>query len=338
MIKQKPFRIWYFVVLGVCLFTGCDDRRTTDSGGEQSATEAPLVKAPSFNPDSAYAFVEKQVSFGPRVPNTKPHVQCGDYLIAKLKEYGAAVTVQSFVATAFDGSKLQSRNIIASINPAAPKRILLAAHWDTRPFADQDSTNQNKPIDGASDGASGVAVLLEIARSMQADSAKPGTGVDLILFDSEDYGIPEGQESEDASKVWYCLGSQYWAANKHKPNYAAYYGILLDMVGGKNAKFAKEAMSMQFAGSIMNKVWQLGNRLGYGAYFVNVDSPGITDDHIFVNQTAKIPTIDIIEYNADGDDYFGTYWHTHGDNMSVIDRKTLKAVGQTVLQTVYQEE
>jgi glutaminyl-peptide cyclotransferase len=316
--------------------TACDDKKKPDE--QQQVVEVPLAKAPAFNEDSAYFFVEKQVKFGPRVPNSRPHVQCGDYLISQLKKYGAEVTVQTFVATAFDGTQLQSRNIIASINPAATKRILLSAHWDTRPFADQDTARQRQPIEGANDGGSGVAVLLEIARTIQADSLKPGVGIDIILFDSEDYGAPEWDEKEDNSKVWYCLGSQYWAANKHKPGYSAYYGINLDMVGAADARFAREGTSIEYASSVVSKVWSLASRLGYGTYFIPVQSPAITDDHVFVNRIARIPTIDIIEFNQAGDNYFGTYWHTHRDNMSVIDRKTLKAVGQTVLQAVYQEE
>ncbi|MES2732224.1 MAG: M28 family peptidase [Bacteroidota bacterium] len=333
-------RHWHYLPISLltflCCFSACDDAKKPDQ--VDNVVEQPLAKAAVFNSDSAYTFVEKQVKFGPRVPNTPAHVKCGDYLITQLKQYGAEVTVQSFVATAFDGTKLQSRNIIASINPAAPKRILLAAHWDTRPFADQDTSRKNEPIDGANDGGSGVGILLEIARTIQSDSLKPKVGIDIILFDSEDYGAPEGHQSEDNSKTSYCLGSQYWAANKHKPGYSAYYGILLDMVGAADARFAREGSSLESATSVVNNIWNLAGRLGYGNYFIPMETGGIVDDHIFVNQVAKIPTIDIIEYNLAGPNYFSKTWHTHRDNLSIIDRKTLKAVGQTVLQAVYQEE
>jgi hypothetical protein len=300
------------------------------------------VIAPAFNADSAYYFVEKQVEFGPRVPNTQSHRQCGNYLINTLKSYGAEVTVQEFVAEAYNGTKLQSRNIIASYFPQATKRILLAAHWDTRHVADKDAVDQNKPIDGANDGGSGVGVLLEIARVLQADTLKPNVGVDIILFDSEDYGEPETAKPEDlpnrgSNKVYWCLGSQYWAANKHKPNYSAYYGILLDMVGAKGSTFAKEGTSRENAPSIVEKVWNIAQALGHGGIFINQDSPAITDDHVFVNRIAKINMIDIIDYHSSGDDYFGPYHHTHADNMLIIDKATLKAVGQTVLQTLYEE-
>jgi Zn-dependent M28 family amino/carboxypeptidase len=273
------------------------------------------------------------------VPNTKPHRQCGDYLIETLKKYGADVTVQAFEATAYNGTKLQGRNIIGSYFPNAGKRILLAAHWDTRHVADKDSTRKNDPIDGANDGASGVGILMEIARTLNTVSNKPNVGVDIIFFDLEDYGIPEFEDHSQfpQDKQYYCLGSQYWGKNLHEPGYSAYFGILLDMVGAKNSRFYKEETSLQYASSILDRVWAIGNYLGYGAYFINERGPGLTDDHTFINEYARIPTIDIIDYDYSGVDFFGNYHHTHADNMSIIDRNTLKAVGQTVLQTVYEE-
>ena len=296
---------------------------------------AEHIPAPAFNSDSAYQFVSAQVKFGPRVPNTTSHDRCGDYLISSFKSSGAKVTVQSFEANAYDGKKLMLRNIIASYNPDAPKRIILAAHWDTRPFADQDPDKNyySKPIDGANDGGSGVGILLEVARAINGFKSKPHVGVDLILFDGEDYGAPDEFEGSHANT--YCLGSQYWSKNPHGNGY---YGILLDMVGGKDATFAMEGLSMQYAGSIVQKVWQTGNGLGDSKYFIYRETGPITDDHSYVNEFAKIPMIDIIEYKIGGSNYFGTYWHTHNDNMSVIDKNTLKAVGQTLLEVVYNEE
>ncbi|KAA9340977.1 M28 family peptidase [Adhaeribacter soli] len=310
-----------------------------------TATEKPepvKLESPAFNADSAYAFTAAQVSFGPRIPNTEAHVKAGDYLIAKLKEFGAEVTVQSFESMAFDGKMLKMRNIIGTINPAAKKRVMLSAHWDTRPWADKDYQRKDEPIDGANDSASGVGILLEVARVINEAKGKPDIGVDIVLFDGEDYGYDESTQSDKVNKLansgvdTWCLGSQYWMKNKHVPGYDAAYGILLDMVGSKTAKFAKDESSRSFAGGVLDKVWSVAQQIGYGDYFVNVNTPGITDDHYYVNQ-AGIPMIDIIEYNPLTNDYFAPYHHTHQDNMSIIERRSLKAVGQTLLEVLYRE-
>jgi glutaminyl-peptide cyclotransferase len=332
-IINYPYGTSKLQILLVLLCTGmiaCTEKNKH----QEEITKTAHIAAPVFNGDSAYQFVSAQVKFGPRVPNTSAHEKCGDYLINSFKQSGAKVTVQNFDAKAYDGKKLILRNIIASYNPDAPKRIILAAHWDTRPFADQDPDKSyfNKPIDGANDGGSGVGILLEAARAINGFKSKPSVGVDLILFDGEDYGAPEEFEGSHAN-TW-CLGSQYWAKNPHSNGY---YGILLDMVGAKDATFAMEGLSMQYAGSIVQKVWQTGNALGYGKYFIYRETGPITDDHSYVNEIAKIPMIDIIEFKIGGSNYFGSYWHTHNDNMNVIDKNTLKAVGQTLLDVVYNE-
>jgi hypothetical protein len=298
--------------------------------------EKKIIKAPSFDSDSAYHYVAQQVNFGPRVPNSPAHVKCGDYLVAILKNNNWNVIEQNFQAKAFNGTMLKSRNIIASYNPQQSKRILLAAHWDSRPFAEKDSLNKFQPIDGANDGASGVGVLLEIASAIQRAKEKPNVGVDIIFFDSEDYGHSEGMPGEATTDSW-CLGSQYWSKNKHSANYAAYYGILLDMVGAKDAVFAMEGTSMHFAPSVMQKVWEIASQNGYGQFFIPKKVSAITDDHSYVNQLAGIPMIDIIEYNDEKQEYFGWYHHTHQDNIKVIDKTTLKAVGQTLMEVLYNE-
>lgn len=295
------------------------------------------ITVPAFNTDSAYHFVQQQVDFGPRVPNTSPHLATADFLKETLERFGAEVQIQSFETPAFDGTPLALQNIIASFNPEAGKRILLAAHWDSRPFADKDNDRKNEPIDGANDGASGVGILLELARLFQQQP--PEVGVDIILFDGEDYGEPEGhhQTNESGNQVWWCLGSQYWSENKHQKNYMAYYGILLDMVGAEGAQFYREGVSMRAAPSIVKKVWGQAQSLGHGRYFVYENSPEIVDDHIYVNYNAKIPMIDIIDYAPGTDAYFPAYHHTHEDNMEVISKETLKAVGETVANVVYHE-
>lgn len=319
--------------LGVYIRNLPGDTTPSDTA-DKAAPVAPVLLA-----DSAYSFVAQQVAFGPRVPNSTSHQRCGDWLVSKLQSYGARVEVQSFVATAFDGTKLKARNIIGSLNPSATKRILLAAHWDTRPFSDKDSTQyHNKPFDAANDGASGVGVLLEIARVIHNSANKPSVGVDIIFFDVEDYGAPENSSADPTGKFW-CLGSQYWAANPHVAGYSAYFGILLDMVGGKSAQFAKEGTSLMYARDLTNRIWQTAQQLGFQNYFIDLESPGITDDHTAVNDIAKIPMVDIIEFNtAHPEKIFGDYHHTRFDNMSLIDKNTLRAVGQTVLEVIYQEQ
>jgi glutaminyl-peptide cyclotransferase len=329
MRNSRLFAGLGFTVVLFCLLS-CEKEKTKEKVQTEQETRVP---APVFNEDSSYKYVAEQVKFGPRVPNSVAHFKCGDYLIRKLEQSGATVTVQSFEAKAFDGTRLSLRNIIGSINPKATLRIILAAHWDTRPFADQDKERKDKPIDGANDGASGVGILLEVARAIEAFKAKPEVGVDIIFFDGEDYGAPESFEGSHNDT--YCLGSQYWAKNPHGN---AYYGILLDMAGAKNATFAMEGLSNQYAPSIVAKVWGTANRIGYGQYFVYKEAGPITDDHAYVNEYAKIPMIDIIDHDLSGDNYFGSYWHTHNDNMSIIDKKTLKAVGQTLLEVVYNEK
>ena len=319
------------IALLTLILIGC----TSEPKVKKAKNSKKKVEAPIFNQDSAYNFIASQVAFGPRVPNTKGHIACGDYLIETLKSYCDTVIVQEAQLTAFDGNVLNSKNIIASFKPKRAKRIMLCAHWDTRPFADQDTEDTNKAIDGANDGASGVAVLLEIARSISSQPLSSEVGIDLIFFDGEDDGEPEYASSRDNSKIWWCHGSQYWSKNKHLPNYSAYYGILVDLVGGKNARFYREGYSRRFASGILSKVWGNASLLGHGSYFIQQDSPEILDDHVFVNEWAGVPMIDIIDFSPDLG--FGAYHHTHRDAMDGIDARTLRVVGETVLATIYQE-
>ena len=258
----------------------------------------------------------------------------------QLRAYGASVLEQKFTAETFDGQRLKLRNIIASYYPEKTKRILLAAHWDTRPFADKDSQKPNASFDGANDGASGVGVLLEVARLLHANDT-PNVGIDIIFFDGEDWGEPENQTNSvprpQGLDSWWCLGSQHWAKNKHKGGYSAYYGILLDMVGGAHARFYKEEISKHYAPSIVDKVWTTAEALGYGHVFVNASQGSVTDDHYYVNTVAKIPMVDIINYDPAAKN-FGDFHHTTKDNMDVISRETLQIVGNTLMHVLYQEE
>lgn len=337
-MKKSTTIVFFILALVSGLFSAC--KKTKDS--DENNTKTPIaadksVQAPDFNADSAYVFIQRQLEFGPRVPNTPAHVKCGDYLVNTLKSYGAAVTEQKFEAPAFDGKKLQLRNIIASFNPEGTKRILLAAHWDTRPFADKDTKDKDKPILGANDGASGVAVLLQLASMIASADTRPSVGVDMIFFDGEDYGKREDDVEGEGDVLWWCLGSQHWSKNKHKENYTAYYGILLDMVGGKNDKFTQEGNSLIYAPKVVEKVWSAAQRLGYSSHFIPKQTDAITDDHFFVNEFAKIPMIDIVAYDTDKNQPFGDYHHTHRDNLDIIDRNTLKAVGQTLAFIIWNE-
>lgn len=291
-----------------------------------------VIPTPDFNSDSAFQFIKKQVDFGPRVPNTEAHAKCAAWLEQTFKRFGADVIVQQGEAKAFNGTVLKMKNIIAQWNTAKTNRIMLCAHWDTRPFADQDTKDVNKPIDGANDGGSGVGVLLEMAR--QFSIAQPNIGIDIILFDAEDYGQPETVMMQEKNHT-YCLGSQFWSRNKHRENYFPRYAILLDMVGAPNATFAMEGVSMQYAPQVVKKVWDTASRLGYSNYFIYEKTNPITDDHYYINTLAEIPAIDIIHYDPATKYRFAPTWHTHNDNLNNIDPKTLKAVGQTLLEVVY---
>ena len=326
---------------GLHYYKNADSKVQNIEETEEVAKVNPV--GPSFNADSAYAFTKAQCDFGPRDMNSRGHDLCGEWIVSKFKEYGCKVTTQTATLAGYDGTKLRSRNIMASINPEATTRILLCAHWDSRPWADNDpdSANWRKPILAANDAASGVAVMLELARiirkSKEEKAFNKQLGIDFVCFDAEDWGTPQWADVADNADSW-ALGAQYWSKNLPQ-GYEARYGILLDMVGGVGAKFYREGMSMQYAPEIVKKVWRAAREVGFGSYFPKEDGGVITDDHVPVNQFAKIPTIDIIPYYADcQQSSFGPTWHTLADNMENIDKNTLKAVGQTLVQVIYKEK
>lgn len=326
---------------GLHYYKNADSKVQNIEETEEVAKVNPV--GPSFNADSAYAFTKAQCDFGPRDMNSRGHDLCGEWIVSKFKEYGCKVTTQTATLAGYDGTKLRSRNIMASINPEATTRILLCAHWDSRPWADNDpdSANWRKPILAANDAASGVAVMLELARiigkSKDEKAFNKQLGIDFVCFDAEDWGTPQWADVADNADSW-ALGAQYWSKNLPQ-GYEARYGILLDMVGGVGAKFYREGMSMQYASEIVKKVWRAAREVGFGSYFPKEDGGVITDDHVPVNQFAKIPTIDIIPYYADcQQSSFGPTWHTLADNMENIDKNTLKAVGQTLVQVIYKEK
>lgn len=312
---------------------GCEAPSSPEVPQASEAQDREVLR-PSFDEDSAFAFVSKQVDFGPRVPNTSQHDQCGQWLAEELARHGAEVTVQEGRARAYDGSILNMQNIVGTFHPESRDRILLFAHWDTRPFADKDSTRTREPIDGANDGASGVGVLLEVAR--QLGERPSDVGVDIIFFDAEDYGKPEWLPAiENGYKDW-CLGSQYWAQNPHRPGYRARFGILLDMVGASDASFHQEGTSLKYAPHIVRKVWKRADDLGFGDRFSTSPTPMTIDDNYFISEMAGIPSANIVDYRIQVRPMgYGPFHHTHADNMSIIDKATLLEVGATVLSVVY---
>ena len=314
------------------LLVSCQGKATQAPAETDTAT----VAVPGFNADSAYAHIEAQCEFGPRVPGTEAHKACGDYIVRAFRALGLAVTEQHAQVTAWNGQTMPCRNIIAAFNPSARDRILVCAHWDSRPWADHDpdSTRWHDPVPAANDGASGVAVMLEIAR--QLGTQQPAVGVDFICFDCEDAGAPEWADAADAAATW-CLGSQYWAQHPHYTDVRPRFGILLDMVGGRGARFCYEGYSLRYARSVVDKVWSAAERAGYSAYFPQEDGGYITDDHVPLNE-AGLPTVDIIPYYPNSPTGFCPTWHTVDDTPENVDRNSLLAAGQTLLQVIYEEK
>lgn len=321
-------RAWLFIFVVSCFIFSCkSDSKPTVSPEEEVVTTRR--KVPKFQADNAYALIEKQVAFGPRYPGTKAHRDLIDYLAEELEKYTETVIRQDFKASFLDEKNVDATNIIGIVNPDKKKRILLCAHFDTRKIAEKDENEEmrDKPILGADDGASGVGVLLEIAKLIHENGID--IGIDFVLFDAEDNG------DTGTNNNW-CLGSKYWSKNPHKKGYKADFGILLDLVGAKNAEFGKEYNSQLSASKYLDKIWNLANKMSYGNYFLNMESGSVEDDHVYVIKNLRIPMIDIINMSrANGRNGFDHYHHTHKDDMNIIDKNTLKAVGKVVTASIY---
>jgi Zn-dependent M28 family amino/carboxypeptidase len=321
-------RLKNFLLVSIALvaIAGCKSQQqnSSSSASSESATAATAV---DFSGDNAYNLVKQQCDFGPRVPGTTAHSKCAEWLEQSLRQYCDSTIVQEAQVTTFDNKKLNIKNLIGIINPDANNRILMLAHWDCRPWADNDpdQAKHNEPVMGANDAASGTAVLLELARLMS--EKKPTVGVDILLVDAEDWGTNDVEES-------WALGTQFWAEHPHQEGYSPRFGILLDMVGAKGAKFSKEMMSMQYAPSVVNEVWDMAQQSGFGNYFDNKLGGAITDDHVVVNHMG-IKCIDIIDMRPDNGTGFFDGWHTTGDTIDKIDPTVLKVVGQTVANVIY---
>ena len=325
-------KIISFLIL-LCVICSC-------STTKKSQTTEQTVVSVEFNADSAYAFCAAQCDFGPRTMNSEAHERCSEWIQQQFRQYGYQVQLQKADLKGYDGTILKSTNIIASQHPSPntqQPRIFICAHWDSRPWADNDpdEANWRKPVMAANDGASGVAVMLELARLLQQnDSAR--MAVDFICFDAEDWGIPQWENDVDGDS--WALGAQYWSASNLPQQGNYQFGILLDMVGGQSAKFYREGYSLKYAHNIVERVWQAANTAGYATVFPYLDGGYVTDDHVPVNEKAGVPCIDIINHYPDCEQSsFGPTWHTVNDDMQHIDKNTLKAVGQTLIQLIYSE-
>lgn len=312
------------------MFGACSGRQAASSS---VTSPQPVAKeTPHFSADSAYKAVAAQVAMGPRCPGSPEAAECAAWIESELRRHGAdTVIVQR--ATLPDpmnpSRQVPIANILGRFNPGAERRLMLVAHYDTRPVADEetDPVKAATPIPGANDGGSGVGVMLELARLMAA--ARPDAGVDLLFVDLED----SGTSGDDAS---WCLGSQYFAANlpykdaSDRPQAA----VVLDMVGAPGARFHREAFSQHYHPGLVARMWEAARAAGYAARFPQEDGAPILDDHLPLIR-AGIPAIDIIENRSDATGGFPAAWHTLADDMTNIDPSTLGAVGQTITQFVY---
>ena len=314
------------LLLSLLLFFGCKENKKP----QVIHVEKKKIHLPTFDKDRAYEMVKQQLAFGSRVPNSPAHKSAMQWILDRARSTGLKVIKQPFEAKRFDGVAMTGANIMIQYKPQLKKRILLLTHWDCRYTSDQEKDPEKKklPVPGADDGASGTAILLELARALKA--GQPPIGVDLLFVDLEDQGAASGNEES------WCLGSQYWAKNKIPKGYQAQFGILLDMVGSKNALFTKEKFSERYAAFVNNRIWGAAKRSGNGQYFLSGEGRSVLDDHVFINLYARIPTADIIYTTSSTSSGFGSHWHTQGDDIEVISADKLGVVGKTLLQVIYE--
>lgn len=310
---------------------------TSSSRPAAHETQPLVVPTVTFSADSAFSYVAAQTAFGPRTIGSAAHSACVDYLTSKMRQFGAEVSLQEGTGTAYDGSTIPVRNIIASYRTDRVRRILLCAHYDSRPWADHDKNRavRDTPISGANDGASGVGVLMEVGRQLQ--SKQPNVGVDIIFFDAEDAGTPDHIDVKDYRQDTWCVGSQMWGKGPGR-DAQHLFGILLDMVGDSSAVFPIELCSKSAAPDVVEKVWTMAEASGHGNRFVRSEGSYITDDHYYINKLTSVPTIDIIHYSNGNEKGFCDTWHTQADVIDHISRETLASVGEVVLSVVYSEK
>jgi len=324
-----------YSIFCIFLISGCSKKEDTSQESEKPVAPAaiPAMPVPGFDADQVFFDMRKQVEIGPRVPNSEAHEKVVKWLHTELANYADNVQLQPFTSPGYaPGETLHLTNVIASFNPSATWRVLILTHFDSRPWADEDpdSSNHNKPVPAANDAASGVAVMLELARQMK--DHPPPIGVDLFFDDGEDYG----KDNVDHDSRYF-LGVKYFI-NAKPASYSPRFAILLDMVGDTNAYFIPEASSEQAASIYVNEIWNTANSLGL-SHFHNDRRTSIDDDHIPLIQ-AGIPSVDIIDGDLVGHlstDPKRKYWHTLDDLPKHLSRETMSEVGKLLLTLIYQQ-
>jgi len=280
-----------------------------------------------FDGTHAFSYLEAQMKFGPRIPDTPGHDSCGDWIEAQLRKTADTLIVQEFTVTNKKGVHLRLKNYLARFRPKAADRVLYLAHWDTRPIADQDPNlgNQRKPVPGANDGASGVAVLLGVADELK--KRPPAVGVDLLFVDGEDYGDFDAA-TLDSSFSDVLMGSRYFAKHLPDPKYAPMMAVLFDMIGAKNLVIPVEQYSQAFAPEVVDRVWHVADSLGYGKVFLRQTGPSLIDDHTML-QHAGIHAIDMVDFDG-----YHAYWHTVDDTIDKVSAESLQIVGDVAVALV----
>lgn len=281
----------------------------------------PTPGSPAFDGLTAMDLVREQVDFGPRVPGTPGHSAQLDWMLERLGAVAPELEADTFAHVTTGGDTLQLVNVMARFAPENTRRIVLLAHWDTRPTSDAepDPADRALPIPGANDGASGTAVLLVLADLFGAQA--PPVGVDLLFVDGEDYG--PGVDDM-------FLGARHYASSLPAVGRPV-YGLLLDMVGDADPSFPVEGISARAANVVVQKVWRAAERLGYRDYFPSRVGPDVMDDHVPLIQ-AGLPTANVIDFT------YGPgngYWHTQDDTPANVSAATLGMVGQVVTELVY---
>ena len=313
----------HIIFIFIIYLAGCSQNNNRKEVQEGMKPKITKISIPQFDGSRAYQYLIKQTDFGPRVPGTRAHKLCLEFLVSEMEKFAEAVNRQEFSHKGYDGKNIIMTNIISSFNLKATTRILLLAHWDSRPFAerDPDPANRSKPILGANDGASGIAILMEIANHLKEKS--PPVGIDMLFTDGEDYG-----KEEDFNN--YFLGSKYFVKNL-PAGYKPVFGILIDMVGDAQLEIPKDRYSIKYAPEIVEIVWSKAHELGVYQFSDKLQG-WVMDDHLPLNEIG-IKTIDIIDF--DYPDESNRYWHTLEDTPNKCSPESLEAVGKVLLNVIY---